>query len=236
MADFNAPLSGLRSAQIRQDVTANNLANALTPAFQPSRAGQVDQAGGGSRIASIRRAPGPGGIDLTGGPLDVTIRGEGFFEIDTAQGTRFTRDGSFRVDGAGRLVTAGGGLVRPGIQIPADARGLQISADGAVRSIAADGSLQDLGRLRVSRFNNPGGLSSVGDNQFAPTAASGAPISGAPGEGGFGSLLAGALESSGVDLAAEIVQTILNRTAFQVNLPVLKAQDEMLGEIVDLQG
>ena len=70
-----------------------------------------------------------GTLSQTGNDLDVAIRGEGFFKIQLPDGTfAYTRDGSFQMDAQGRIVTAQGNLVQPGITIPQNSTSLTISS------------------------------------------------------------------------------------------------------------
>lgn len=236
MTDFGPSLSGIRTALFRQDVTANNLANVATPAFEPSRVEQVETLEGGTRISGTPRLGGSAPIQVTGNPFDLAIQGDGFFEIAGAQGPRYTRDGSLRLDGNRNLVTAEGGIVAPGIQIPLDAQSFNISNRGQVRAILADGTVQDVGQIKLSRFRNPGGLSNEGGNLFAATAASGEPFAAVPGDSGLGTLFAGGVEGSGTDLAAELTDLVINKGIFSVNLKAIRAKSQMLGELVDIVG
>ena len=65
------------------------------------------------------------------------------------------------------------------------------------------------------------------------SAASGVPIVGIPDEGALGSILSGFLEGSNVDIAEEMVDQILSRAAFKANVNVIKANDEMIGSLID---
>ena len=79
-----------------------------------------------------------GTLSQTGNALDVAIRGDGFFKIQMPDGTyAYTRDGSFQMDAQGRIVTAQGNVVQPGITIPQNSTGLTINAQGQVSVIAA---------------------------------------------------------------------------------------------------
>lgn len=236
MTNFGSSLSGLRSALFRQDVTANNIANVATPAFEPARVLQVESLDGGSRISATQRHSGSAPIEVTSNPFDLAIQGDGFFEIGTPQGPRFTRDGGFRLDANRNLVTAEGGIVQPGIQIPLEAQSFNVSNRGQVRAILPDGTVQDVGQIRLSRFRNPGGLSNEGGDLFAQTPASGEPFSAFPGQAGLGTLFAGGLESSGTDLATELTDLLINKASFTVNLKPIRAKDQMLGSLLDIFG
>lgn len=238
MADgFGVPLSGLQSALFRQDVTANNIANAVTPGFQAQRADQVDLAGGGSRIGATTTLQNPGAFEVTGRPFDLAVDGDGFFQVRTADGgTAFTRAGALRIDAQRNLVTASGEVVQPAVQLPSDAVTVQVTNTGQVNAVLANGTVAQVGQLQLARFPNPGGLSRRGDNLLAATSASGAAEVGPPGQGAFGRIVPGALAGSNVDLAGELTSLLSNRAAFEANLKVLKAKDETLGDLLDLRG
>ena len=119
--------SGMLTELARQDRIANDLANASTPGYKRTVA---TQHAFGDILLQSRRTGGPVGdvglgveeagsrVDLTQGalrmtdePLDVALDGDGFFSVATANGVRYTRDGQFRVDAEGKLVTAIGDAV-----------------------------------------------------------------------------------------------------------------------------
>src|SRR5262249_28058953 len=102
------------------DVAAENVANASTPGFHGNRAGFGEvlthavhkRAGGFDLKYAVAATPAadltPGATVVTGRPLDVAIRGEGYLVVKTAQGERYTRSGSLRIDSQGAVLTAGG--------------------------------------------------------------------------------------------------------------------------------
>jgi flagellar basal-body rod protein FlgF len=139
------------------DVTANNIANAGTTGFR------ADRVSFGAALARVRSpdialvgvaATEPdisaGALEQTMNPLDLALEGDGFFAVDTAKGTRYTRAGNFRLDDERKLVTAEGNPVRGDggpISIPEGTRTIAISADGEV---TADDTV--VGKLELTRF------------------------------------------------------------------------------------
>lgn len=238
MADsFGIPLSGLQSALFRQEVTANNIANAVTPGFQAQRADQVDLTGGGSRISAVQTLGNPAPFEVSGNPFDLAVDGEGFFPVRTGDGgAAYTRAGAFRVDANRNLVTSNGEVVEPPVRIPQDATAVQFASTGQVNVVLANGTVQQVGRLQLARFPNPGGLTRRGDSLLEANGASGPAELGDPGQGAFGRIVSGALGGSNVDLAEELVGTRVNALLFRANLRVIRAQDDMLGEALDLRG
>ncbi|MBK1660553.1 flagellar basal-body rod protein FlgF [Paracraurococcus ruber] len=170
-------LSRLGSQLRATQVLANNLANADTPGFRAQRPvfgsvlqRQPDPALQGSTAYSIDRATwrdsAPGTLSATGNPLDVSLRGEGFFVVETPGGEeRYTRAGRFALSAEGRLLDLDGNAVLgaggPLVVGPADTR-IEVQGDGTVRS--ENGVL---GQLRVVRFDAPQKLRAEGDRLFA---------------------------------------------------------------------
>jgi len=233
---ISALLSGIRSGLARFDAIASNIANLNTPGFRSSRVDlQTGPGGIGVVVASTSLDTSRGPFLLTGGSLDVSIEGDSFFEALTADGQSvFTRAGSFRLDGEGFLVTAGGERVAPGIQIPQGATEVSITRTGEVVG-TVDGNQVTFGRLQSVRFNNPSGLEAVGGGLFARTANSGEPIRGDFSQPGFGALLPGALEGSNTDLAAGFVDLLLARRFLQAQTATIRTADELLAEVINLQ-
>jgi len=234
MLGFSVSLSGLRVGLSRLDVAANNIANILTPGFKASRVDAVDISPGGASVGSIRINFNPGPIEITDGGFSLAIDGTGFFRIQTPEGERFSRAGSFGFDAAGNIVTAEGGILLPNIQVPPDAQSIVVGQGGVVSAVMPDGTLNELGQISLVRFPNPGGLIQEGHSLSSASPAAGEGIEGVPGEGAFGSLVFGAVEGSNVDLTSEIVSIIISRAAVKANLAMLRVQNEVLGTVIDL--
>ncbi|MBN2483024.1 MAG: flagellar basal-body rod protein FlgG [Candidatus Omnitrophica bacterium] len=246
--------TGMQGQQTNIDVISNNLANVNTTAFKKSRVDfkdlfyQVLQMPGtpvangetelpvGSQIGSGVR---PGAIfkifttqsyQETQNPLDLAIEGDGFFQVQLPDGTEgYTRDGAFKIDSEGTLVTSDGYILQPEITIPDDAISVTVNKYGTV-SVARAGvvGVEDLGTLEMARFINPSGLQAIGDNFYRETDASGIPIVGDPGEEGIGTIIQGFLESSNVNVVEEMVKMIIAQRAYEVNSRSVQTSDEML--------
>lgn len=177
----NALLVGL-SAQLAlrrsMEIVANNVANVSTAGFKRENPlfEQVladiesgDRFGGQAQVAFVRdwgvlRDLSAGSFDQTGGALDLAIEGGAYFTVQTPQGERFTRDGQFKMDVNGRLVTAMGDAVMGEggeIVLPANAKDIKIAADGTVST--QDGQV---GRIRLSSFENERKLKKDGGNLY----------------------------------------------------------------------
>lgn len=258
-------VSGLRSHQTMMDVTGNNIANVNTSGYKsqrttfqdaltqvvrgatgavPAEAGGVNplQLGLGARVASIDGVFAQGATQLTGRVTDLAIEGEGFFVVDTPEGVFYTRAGAFSWDAEGQLVGPNGERVRVtpgpgGYPATLDAYSdVAINNRGEIIGRLADGSGEEVvGTVQTATFANPGGLQRAGGSLFAETANSGAAQLGAPGTDDRGTLQAGTLEMSNVDLAQEFTQLIMAQRGFQANARTITSSDEMLQDLVNLK-
>ena len=249
---FSTAATGMTAQQKLLDVVANNLANVNTTGFKRSQINFQDllyvkllepgtevaagiyapsglEIGSGVRPASTVKVFTAGELQNTGNSLDIAITGEGFLQITMPDGSiRYTRDGALQTGPDGQLVTTTGYFLEPSITIPTDAVSVDIGKDGGVNVTDPSGTQSVVGNIELARFPNPSGLSSVGDNLLAETAASGTPLTGLPGENGFGSIQSGFLEKSNVQLVSELVNLITAQRAYEINSRAIVAGDEML--------
>ncbi|HET7536586.1 MAG TPA: flagellar basal-body rod protein FlgG, partial [Candidatus Didemnitutus sp.] len=250
--------TGMEAQQLNLNTIANNLANVNTPGFKrakiefqdllyqkPKGAG-ADAGGGnvvptgieignGSRVAATAKVFTQGQLTNTGEKLDIAIQGDGFFEVQKPDGTlAYTRDGSFKLNSQGQVVTSDGLPVLSGFQpIPAGASSVNVAENGQVTVQTATG--QTTFRLNLTRFANPSGLQSLGGNLYGETAASGTPETGAAGENGFGSTMQGYVETSNVNIVEEMVNLIVAQRAYEVNSKSIQTSDEMLQNVTNLK-
>ena len=252
--------SGMVAQQMNLDNVANNLANASTSGFRRRRVQFSDllyqnmvmpgsaatqqttvaaglQIGLGTKPAASEIVQVQGDFTATGNPLDLAIKGQGFFQVTMPDGQiAYTRSGTFHLDSQGSIVTSDGNALEPAITLPADALSVTIGEDGTV-SVTQPGqsAAQQVGTIQLAMFANPGGLNSVGNNLFLATTASGDPIVGTPGGAeGLGGLQQGYLEQSNVDVVQEFVQMILAQRSYESNSRVVKAADEMFQDLNSL--
>ncbi len=250
--------SGMESQQLNLDTISNNLANVNTTGFkmsklqfqdllyQTTRAAGSDQGGGNQLPSSLQIGQGStpvateriftqGELTQTSGKLDVAIQGKGFFQVQMPDGTlAYTRDGSFKTDSQGRIVTSDGYQLQGGFQpVPAGTTDINISATGQMTYKTASGTTT--AQVQLVRFNNEGGLDAVGHNLYKETTASGTPELGDPGQNGFGELQQGYLELSNVSVVQEMVNLILAQRAYEVNSKAVQAADEMMQQSNNLQ-
>ena len=149
----------------------------------------------------------PGALELTGNLLDFAIEGSGFFEIQLPNGDlRYRRNGRFRQDVNGRLVTHTGYLLTDQVAIPEDTQGVSVSEDGQVFALSSENSLTQIGTMRLHTFPNPDGLKRIGRDNYAPTASSGQAQARQPGVQGAGRIKQGYFERSNVNTRDEFVE------------------------------
>lgn len=228
-------LSGLKVSTQRVDNSANNLANLQTPGFKAGSVDTADVASGGAAVSSISKPDTPGPIMTTSNPIDIAIGGGGYLQVALPNGgTGYTRAGSLKLDSGGRLVTSDGLPVTPAITVPGGSTQLSIGSGGDVSAMVG-GNAVALGQIQLANFNNPSGLQALGGNLFSQTAASGAPVTGNPGAGGFGSLVSGAVEDSNVDIPTEMVNLMISKIAFNANINVIKTAQNMTGALLNIK-
>jgi flagellar basal-body rod protein FlgG len=218
------------------DVIANNLANIDTTAFKASQLrfqdltrdeeGQTTFLNGAEPVL-IKRLFTQGELRPTGDNLDLAIQGSGFFEVQMPDGSMsFTRDGSFKTDALGRIVTCDGYPVQGFPPVPQGLTGISISDGGQVNYSTSSGSA--LFQVQLARFANSDDLYAVSANLFKESVASGAPERGNPHEHGFGSLRQGYLESSNVSLLQEKAHLVHAQQVYEVTLQAMQTAERMM--------
>ena len=245
--------TGLQAQQMNTDIIANNIANANTPGFKRDRlnfqdllyqtfrrAGQSTltgsqvptslRVGHGVRPIATQKIFLLGAAQPTGNALDLMISGDGFFQVTMSDGsTAYTRDGTFKMDSEGNVVTADGLYLEPSISIPDNAISIEIASDGTVSALlGSDSTLTQLGQIQLARFQNPAGLDTIGQNLFRETDGSGSPQIGTPGEEGYGQIAQGFIEMSNVSIVEELVNLIVAQRAFETNSRAVDVADQLL--------
>ena len=244
---FSTAATGMTAQQLVVDTIANNIANMNTSGSKRSQIDLQDlmyvkmqepdekspsgfEIGSGVRPASTLKVFTQGEMENTGRNLDLAIQGDGFYQITGPAGKKYyTRDGTFRIDSKGSVVTSSGYALDPAITIPADARSISISQDGVVTAFAGSSSTPTtVGTVTLVRFSNPSGLTSEGGNLLSETPASGTATTGTAGQNGYGSIQQGFLERSNVQMVTELVNLINAQRAYETNSRAIRAGDEML--------
>jgi flagellar basal-body rod protein FlgF len=216
--------SGMVSEMARQDLIANDLANASTPGYKADRAiqssfgemllqntatgAQIGTLGQGSRIeeqvTDFNAAP----VRETGEPLDFAVVGEGWFAVGTDQGVRYTRNGQFSMRPDRSLVTAQGDPV--------------LGQNGRPVTVGADGKV-DPAQLGLFNLTNP---VKSGDSLVQGTAAGRA----------TGQVRDGALEASGADPTRAMVDMIASLRAYESGQKVITTIDATLEKAANRVG
>ncbi|TFG59170.1 MAG: flagellar basal-body rod protein FlgG [Spirochaetales bacterium] len=248
--------SGMIGQQFNIDTIANNLSNVNTTGFKQNRADFEDllyqtsriagtpatevtvvpvgvQVGHGVKVSATQKIYTQGSLQSTGNISDIAIQGEGFFRVLLYDGTYgYTRDGSFKIDSNGQMVTSNGYRLLPETVLPENfvRDSLTISQDGRV-SVKVAGSDEpiEVGQLQIYRFVNPAGLQAVGENLMKITNASGDAIGGRPGFDGMGKVIHKFLEMSNVSVVQEMVNMIVAQRAYELNSKAIQTSDNMLG-------
>lgn len=252
--------SGMTTQQTNVDNISHNLANANTAGFKAQRAqfqdlvyqsliqpgapatGQAGAADGlqiglGARTISTASVMTQGNLQITNSPTDLAIQGKGFFQVRQPSGEiAYTRAGNLQLDRDGNLVTPQGMLLEPQITLPPEAQNLTIAADGTVSyTLPGQATAQTAGQLQLANFPNPSGLAHLGSNLLAATDSSGQPLTGPPGgDGGLGTILQGYTEASNVSVVEEFINLIVAQRAYEANSRVVRAADEMYGQVNNL--
>jgi flagellar basal-body rod protein FlgF len=222
------------------DIIANNIANIDTTGFKADnasfseflmpRASDGQFSGGDKRVSFVQdRASwidlSPGSIQRTGDPLNVAIDGPGYLTVQTARGTRYTRNGSLSVNGTGQLVTSDGDAVLGGsgpITFQQGDHDISISPSGIV-TVREGTSTADSprGQLQLVSFDQPRLLQKDGSSTFmAPNGVNPSPTS--PNT----HLLQGAIEKSNVNGVAEMARMIQITRSYSDIAAILQQQGD----------
>jgi flagellar basal-body rod protein FlgG len=242
--------AGMAAQSVKVDTIANNIANINTEGFKKKEIsfqdlvyqavsgpgqpvvprGEGMQVGTGVRVTAARTVFSQGLLKETGRELDFAIEGEGFFRLVLPDGSEaFTRAGGFYKDAEAKMVTANGYTVD---LLPASLGGredttLTMAPDGRVYLYDMDGELLEEGTVQIYRFQNPGGLEHLGENNWQATVNSGDPVAGEPHQDGFGTIRQGMLESSNVSLLEEVTRLIMAQRAYELSARTIRTADEM---------
>jgi len=252
--------TGMIAQQTSIDVTSNNIANVNTVGYKKQRAEFSDlfyqtleyagtstsatttsptgiNVGLGVRPTAVSKMFSQGNFKETGNNLDLAITGNGFFQIQLPDGSiGYTRNGSFKVDANGQMVTSDGYALIPNIVIPPDATQVSIGTDGTVSVLqAGQTQMSQIGQITLVNFINPAGLHALGDNNYINTTASGDPIEAVAGTNGLGSIRQGFVEMSNVQLVEEMTDLITAQRAYDASSKAIMTSDEMLKTINQLK-
>ena len=221
----------MRQGILRQEVTANNLANANTTGFKRDRLFVEELTAAGENPTTDPLSVNTrhwteftsGAFNPTGGPLDLALQSRGLFVVSDGQTEYYTRDGRFQRGADGLLVDVQGRAVQgDGGSITLPAGLVSVSPEGV---ISVDGVVID--RLRVVNFDDPQALRKASGSAFTKSDdAAEIPLENAVVRQGF-------LEASNVDTVKEMVEMISTARNYEINAKLLTAQDETLRHAVN---
>lgn len=156
---------------------------------------------------------------LTGGALTQPIAG---IKLDMSQSTEY--GSAFSVTNLSQTGYAPGQL-----------SSISVDATGVIMARYSNGQSKPAGQVELATFRNQQGLQAVGGNEWSSTYASGDPIVGVPTSGNLGTLQAGALEESNVDLTGELVNMMVAQRSYQANAQTIKTEDQVLQTLVSMR-
>jgi len=251
--------SGVMSSSHKQDVIANNLANAETIGFkrdqplfqqrmteaQAARAGHgrrgwsdpiLENLGGGLLIGSRSVDTSQGALEHTSAPLDVAIRGNGYFAVQASNGSgpggasalALTRNGQFMVNGEGYIVlgTDAGQQV-----LSVDRQPIRAAPSGGPLNVSNDGSItqdgQAIGQIGVFEVGDPGKLKNLGGTLLNPAEAGALRRSDSTLQPEF-------LERSNVDPTTELTELMKTQRLLEANAQMIRYQDQTLGKLIEV--
>ncbi|WP_418791118.1 flagellar basal-body rod protein FlgF [Phosphitispora sp. TUW77] len=238
--------SGMLAELSRNDVTSNNLANvnttgykkdtAVNSAFAQMLIQRVDDRkqtdisqrpvigtlGTGAIVDEIVTIHEQGQLRESSNPFDMAIAGNGYFVVQNDNGTYYTRNGSFTVDGEGYLVTSQGDMVvgQAGPINLGDANDVVVDGSG---NISANG--ENIGTLRLVTVANQQELTKVGDSLFT---------GGQVVDGIDGQVKQKFIESSNVNVITEMVNMITTMRAYEANQKIISGHDNTLSQAMQV--
>lgn len=236
--------SGMVAEAMRTDVISNNLANANTAGFKKDVALTKDFAsilisrvndgptqnvgslGLGTVVDEVATIHSTGNMRSTGNDFDMAIEGKGFFTIQTPQGLRYTRNGTFSKNAKDELITNEGYTVlgeNGAIRIPSGTK-MVVSNDG---NIMVDG--QAVGKMQLVEFADEKQLIKEGGSLYNASAGQ-RPMA------ATGGVRQGFLEMSNVNVVGEMVNLISNYRAYEINGKVVQSHDQLIGKAVNEVG
>jgi flagellar basal body rod protein FlgG len=210
----------------KQEVTANNLANANSDAFKADRISAREVSGASFPVPVQEVDLRQGTFRETSRPLDMALEGDGFFVVQTPQGERLTRGGSFRLDSVGRLTDSQGNAVM-GREGPLLLQGSKVEVQGD-GTVLVDGA--QAGRLRVVTTETPGAVMKEGFGRFVPSG----PVK--PVEDDSAKVRQGSVEEANFDPLLSMVDLVTIQRAYAANVDALKAMDSVLGAVTNEVG
>lgn len=237
----------------------SNTLRASAPSNGTASSQSTIQVGTGVQLSGITTNFSQGALNSTGNTTDLGISGRGFFIVkDATTTTQYaTRDGQFRIDDTGYLVTQAGmrvqgltgvglatvGDIQIGQSLPVgtELQSISIDSGGNMIEYYSDGTSGTTSRLQLQNFNDTSALMREGGNLYTALTNAG-PVGGGvlaggndPGTSGLGNIQAGTLEQSNVDLTQQFSDLITVQRSFQAGSRLITVSDSVLEDIVNLK-
>ncbi len=225
-------LSRQMGLEVKMDVIANNIANMNTTAYKSESTlfqEYLVEDSEGQLISytldwGLVRNLAEGEMTPTGNPFDLAISGTGYFVVETPDGLQYTRNGHFRIDDTGRLVSSDGHPV-----LDDGGRPIQFGESDTTVTIANDGTVTTesgvIGRIDVVSFDNENLLKMVGDGLYTTDQP---PI---PADGAL--VLQGMIERSNVQPILEMTELIRTQRAYSATQRLLDATNDLQRKMLD---
>lgn len=216
----------------RLGYVANNVANFNTTGYKAVRFEQVlDE--NGYLNGAVRTNYAPGSILQTQQVLDVAVDGTGFIPVTSKTGdVTYTREGSFKLDKNGYIITNDNCLVGDGIKIPANYSDLRIKPNGDVAIVPVEGEHEKIvGTIPLVNFQNPEGLKSTDNNKYLVTKDSGEPIL----LKNHKRFVQGSLERSNVNVFNQVNDVMRLNASMLASFKLMKAIDDMYNKSINIK-
>lgn len=227
MKVFGSAVQGIQNALQSQALRAHNVANVNTTGFKSKNLIQSENS-----QPTIRKSDISVSLTATENPLDVTVVGKGYFQVERPDGSlAYTRNLQIQKGREGNLTDNHGYALTEKGSVPSD-RQVHISEDGTLFTSSPQGESQEIGKLLVYDFKNPSALHQNADHTLSPTQESGEPWLAHD----VYKVASGFQENSNTDLAVEQVGMMTDSALVKANISSIKTQDEMLGDLLDLKG
>ena len=238
---LNISRTGMQARTKDMDIISNNIANVNTTAYKQVRGNFQElledktQHVKGTILSNTQRDMTQGIVEESYSPYHLAIKGEGFFTLTLPDNSKaYTRDGLFQLDAQRKIVNANGYYLAWNGTIPDKAEAVQINEQGKV-SVMVNNIWQDLGHIQLTRFTNPLGLISIGDNAFTESEASGAPQTNNAGTNELGNILSKMKESSNVSWGEQATQMMITQRGFQLSSRSFQQADAMQALAISLR-
>jgi flagellar hook protein FlgE len=257
----NLNTTGFKSATGNLVDSFSDTLQAATTSEGNDNAVDAIQIGTGVATGSVTNDWSEGAINATGVISNLAINGNGFFVVqDPTSGAQYvTQDGTFTMNTNGNLVDSAGmelvgynssalsgtpgpikidttGMPAASLADGATMSSYTISSQGLITVNLSDGNSFTRGQVLLQNLTDPQALTNVGNNLYTNWANAG-PLTAAaaPGSGSLGTIQSGALETSNVDLSAQMADLIIAQRAFEANSKIITTSDELLQDVVNMK-